>query len=65
VRCPVTLLAGRFDSLVDVADMRATARALPAARFRELLGTHFVPLQYPGVMVAEMRALAQRSRDGR
>lgn len=65
VRCPVTLLAGRFDSLVDVADMRATARALPAARFRELLGTHFVPLQYPGVMVAEMRALAQRSREVR
>jgi len=65
VRCPVTLLAGRFDSLVDVADMRATARALPGARFRELLGTHFIPLQYPGVMVAETRALAQRSREVR
>jgi 3-oxoadipate enol-lactonase len=62
VHCPVTLLAGRFDSLVDVADMRATARALPDARFRELLGTHFLPLQYPGVMTAELRALAQRSR---
>jgi pimeloyl-ACP methyl ester carboxylesterase len=61
VRCPVTLLAGRFDSLVDVADMRATARALPDARFRELLGTHFLPLQYPEVMTAELRALAERS----
>jgi pimeloyl-ACP methyl ester carboxylesterase len=64
VRCPVTLLAGRFDSLVDVADMRATARALPDARFRELLGTHFVPLQYPEMMTAELRALEERSRTG-
>ena len=65
VRCPVTLVAGRFDSLVDVADMRATARAVPGARFRELLGTHFLPLQYPRVMVAELRALDQRSRSPR
>jgi pimeloyl-ACP methyl ester carboxylesterase len=61
VRCPVTLLAGRFDSLVDVEDMRRTARALPDARFRELLGTHFLPLQYPEVMTAELRALGERS----
>jgi pimeloyl-ACP methyl ester carboxylesterase len=61
VRCPVTLLAGRFDSLVDVADMRATARALPDARFVELLGTHFLPLQYPEVMTAELRALDRRA----
>ncbi|MGY1710475.1 alpha/beta fold hydrolase [Geodermatophilus sp. SYSU D00758] len=57
VRCPVTFLAGRFDSLVDVEDVRAAARAVPGARFRELLGTHFLPLQYPEVMTAELRAL--------
>jgi pimeloyl-ACP methyl ester carboxylesterase len=62
VRCPVTLLAGRYDSLVDVADMRATAEALPDARFRELLGTHFIPLQYPEVMTAELRGLQERAR---
>jgi 3-oxoadipate enol-lactonase len=57
VRCPVTFLAGRFDSLVDVADMRSAAQAVPGARFRELLGTHFIPLQYPGVMLEELRLL--------
>jgi 3-oxoadipate enol-lactonase len=62
VRCPVTLLAARFDSLVDVEDVRATARALRRARFRELPGTHFLPLQYPEVMAAELGALADRSR---
>ena len=54
VRCPVTFLAGRFDSLVDVADVRRAARSVPGARFRELLGTHFLPLQYPEVMLSEL-----------
>ena len=58
VRCPVTFLAGRFDSLVDVGDVRRAARSLPGARFRELLGTHFLPLQYPEVMSEELARLA-------
>jgi pimeloyl-ACP methyl ester carboxylesterase len=57
VRCPVTFVAGRFDSLVDVTDVRAAARAVPGARFRELMGTHFLPLQYPEVMLAELARL--------
>jgi pimeloyl-ACP methyl ester carboxylesterase len=57
VRCPVTFLAGRYDSLVDVADVRAAASTVPGARFRELLGTHFLPLQYPEVMLTELRRL--------
>jgi 3-oxoadipate enol-lactonase len=58
VRCPVTFIAGRYDSLVDVADMRAAAEAVPGARLRELAGTHFLPLQYPEVMLEELRRLA-------
>jgi pimeloyl-ACP methyl ester carboxylesterase len=58
VRCPVTFLAGRYDSLVDVADVRAAARAVPGARLRELAGTHFLPLQYPEVMLEELRRLS-------
>jgi 3-oxoadipate enol-lactonase len=42
---PVTFLAGRHDSLVDVTDVRAVARSLPGARLREMAGTHFLPLQ--------------------
>jgi 3-oxoadipate enol-lactonase len=59
VRCPVTFLAGRYDSLVDVADVRAAARAVPGAWLRELEGTHFLPLQYPGVMLQELRRLSR------
>jgi pimeloyl-ACP methyl ester carboxylesterase len=58
VRCPVTFIAGRFDSLVDVADVRAAARAVPGARLRVLGGTHFLPLQYPEVMLEELRRLS-------
>jgi 3-oxoadipate enol-lactonase len=57
VRCPVTFVAGRYDSLVDVADVRAAARTVPGARLRELAGTHFLPLQYPEVMLEELRRL--------
>jgi 3-oxoadipate enol-lactonase len=57
VRCPVTFVAGRYDSLVDIDDVRAAARAVPGARLRELAGTHFLPLQYPEVMVEELRRL--------
>jgi pimeloyl-ACP methyl ester carboxylesterase len=62
VRCPVTFLAGRYDSLVDVADVRAAARAVPGAWLRELEGTHFLPLQYPEVMLEEVRRLSHSQR---
>jgi 3-oxoadipate enol-lactonase len=61
VTCPVTFLAGRYDSLVDVADVRAAARSVPDARLRVLVGTHFLPLQYPEVMLEELRLIGRRS----
>jgi 3-oxoadipate enol-lactonase len=61
VRCPVTFVAGRHDSLVDVADVRRAAGSLPGARLRELPGTHFLPLQYPGVLLQELRRLVPAS----
>ena len=57
VRCPVSFLAGRFDSLVDVRDVRAAAARVPGARYVELSATHFVPLQFPDVMLDELRRL--------
>lgn len=61
VSCPVTFLAGRYDSLVDVADVRRAARSVPGARLREMAGTHFLPLQYPEVMAEELRRLSGRT----
>ncbi len=64
VRCPVAFVAGRYDTLVDLADVRTAARTVPDARLRTLAGTHFVPLQYPEVMVEELRALVARAPGG-
>ncbi|MEX5720316.1 alpha/beta fold hydrolase [Geodermatophilus maliterrae] len=58
--CPVTFLAGRYDTLVDVADVRAAAVAVPGARYREFPATHFLPLEAPGAMRDELRRLAAR-----
>jgi pimeloyl-ACP methyl ester carboxylesterase len=57
--CPVTLLAGRYDTLVDVADMRTAAEGLPGTRYRQFPGTHFLPLQYPELMLDELALLAE------
>jgi 3-oxoadipate enol-lactonase len=62
VRCPVTFVAGRYDSLVDVRDVRQAARAVPGARLREVSATHFVPLQFPGVMLEELARLSAADR---
>ncbi|WP_138731863.1 alpha/beta fold hydrolase [Modestobacter excelsi] len=61
VRGPVTFVAGRYDSLVDVADVRRAAGSLPGARLRELPGTHFLPLQHPGVLLEELRRMLPAS----
>ena len=61
VSCPVTFLAGRYDSLVDVADVRAAARNVPGARLRVLAGTHFLPLQYPEVILEELCRISGNS----
>lgn len=60
VACPITFVAGRYDSLVDIADVRAAARTVPGSRLRELPGTHFLPLQYPGAMREELTELFTR-----
>lgn len=62
---PVTVLAGSADALVDVRDMRDLAARLGDARYRELPGTHFLPLQYPAVMLDELRGLAARADEAR
>jgi pimeloyl-ACP methyl ester carboxylesterase len=62
IRCPVTLLAGRHDSITASEDIIAVAKRMPDARVRVLAaGTHFLPLQYPDEMLTELGALARRS----
>ena len=62
IRCPVTLLAGRHDSITASEDIVAVSKRMPDARVRVLVaGTHFLPRQYPDEMLAELLSLARRS----
>jgi len=61
--CPATFLAGRYDTLVDVADVRTAAESLPGARYREFPASHFLPLENPAAMLDELRLLTAASAD--
>ena len=61
-RCPVSLIGGRLDMIVSSDDMAAVGRTLPEAKVTLLSdGTHQVPLQYPDLMLDELRQLADRA----
>jgi 3-oxoadipate enol-lactonase len=61
--CPAAFVAGRYDPLVDVADVRASAASLPAARYREFPASHFLPLEHPTAMLEELRLLVGASAE--
>jgi 3-oxoadipate enol-lactonase len=59
---PVTFLGGRQDTITSSDDVEAVAKSIKAARVRILpAGTHLLPLQYPALMLGELRKLARRS----
>jgi 3-oxoadipate enol-lactonase len=57
LRVPVTVVAGEFDSMAAVEDMVALAGRIPGARLVRLPGSHFLPLQFPEVLRAELSSL--------
>ena len=58
---PVTFVAGRRDLITSLHDMVAAAEQIPQARLRELPGTHFLPLEYPDELAAELHKLVRRT----
>jgi pimeloyl-ACP methyl ester carboxylesterase len=60
IRAPVTLVAGRYDVLTSMHDMVEAASRIPHAELHLLPGSHFLPLEFPDELVAELRRLAER-----
>ena len=58
---PVTFVAGTWDSISSARDMQTASRPVRGSRYRELAGTHYVPLQFPSVMRSELDRLIARS----
>jgi 3-oxoadipate enol-lactonase len=61
VRVPVTLVAGRYDVLTSMHDMVEAASQIPHAELHLLPGSHFLPLEFPDELAAELRRLAERT----
>jgi pimeloyl-ACP methyl ester carboxylesterase len=62
---PVTFLGGRHDAIAASEEIQAVASTIRGAQVRILpSGSHLLPLQYPEVIVKELRKLARRSNLG-
>jgi pimeloyl-ACP methyl ester carboxylesterase len=61
VRCPTTLLAGRHDILTSMQDVVATAAKVPHAQITVLPGSHFLPMEYPELVLTALSELRRRS----
>lgn len=61
VRVPVTFVAGRWDLLTASGEMRTASDRVPDSRFIELEATHFIPVEYPDVVLNELRDLVARA----
>ena len=57
---PVTYLAGTWDAITSAKQMRAASEQTPHGRYVELAATHFVPLQFPSRVSAELGELVDR-----
>lgn len=60
VKVPVTFLAGKWDVLTGARDMLTAAERIPHARYRLLNSTHFIPVEFPAIVLEELHALLKR-----
>ena len=57
---PVTYLAGTWDAITSAQQMRVASEETPHSRYVELAATHFMPLQFPSRVSAELGDLVDR-----
>ncbi|HEX3648547.1 MAG TPA: alpha/beta hydrolase [Pseudonocardiaceae bacterium] len=58
--CPVTVLVGRYDVIADPKHVARAVGVLPQARLRVLPTSHFLPLEAPAEVAAELALLVER-----
>ena len=57
---PVTFIAGRWDVLTGARDMLTASQRVKGSRYRELSATHFIPVEFPEIVLDELRQLLDR-----
>ncbi|MGA8987462.1 alpha/beta fold hydrolase [Aeromicrobium sp.] len=58
---PVTFIAGKWDMLTGARDMLSASERIKGSRFRELAATHFIPIEFPEIVLDELRHLLART----
>lgn len=61
LKCPITVAAGSFDPLTSMLDVVAFAEQIEHAKIHVLLGTHFLPLEYPDQIMEMLNDVAAQS----
>lgn len=64
ISVPTAFVAGKYDVLAGSADMASAAARIPGASYLELPASHFVPLERPDEVHAELRGLLDRVATG-
>ncbi|HEX3791193.1 MAG TPA: alpha/beta hydrolase [Pseudonocardiaceae bacterium] len=61
IHCPVTVLTGRYDLLIDPRHAMRGLATLPQVRTRMLPTSHFLPLEAPDELADELHLLLDRA----
>jgi pimeloyl-ACP methyl ester carboxylesterase len=62
ITVPTAFVAGRYDVLASAKDIATAARRIPQATYAELSGSHFVQMEHPALVHAELNHLLSRIR---
>lgn len=60
VDVPVTFVAGRWDIFCGSRHLLSAAQKVRGSRYRELAATHFIPIEYPSIVLDELLGVLRR-----
>lgn len=60
---PTTFIAGAWDVFCGAQHVLSAAQRVKGSRYRELDSTHFIPLEFPDVVLAELLDLLRRVKN--
>ncbi len=60
IAIPVTFLSGKWDMLTGARDMLSASQRVEGSRYRELESTHFIPVEFPQIVLEELHLLLER-----
>lgn len=60
IAVPVTFLSGKWDMLTGARDMLSASKRVEGSRYRELASTHFIPVEFPEIVMEELTLLLDR-----